>query len=291
MIELKRPQLAASDVPDINTQVTYPKWIQRKYDGVACLAVSGVAMSRTMKPIPNLFIQKFFAENKLHGWQGELMLNGDFSAVQSGVMRIEGEPDFFYVVYDKWDTEDPYWKRLGQLAVFLEYPLERIQVVETRVVDNVEECEATLEEFVNEGFEGAMLRDRDSLYKQGRHTLKSQALMKLKRFEDDEAVIIGVEEKLHNENVEEVNELGYTKRSSKKEGMVPAGTLGALVVKWKDVEFSIGSGYNDQQRQELWDTRESLIGKLVTFKMQGIGSKGRPRFPIFRAIRHPLDIL
>ena len=285
MIELKRPQLAASTVPDITTEVTYPKWIQRKYDGVACLAVNGVAMSRTMKPIPNLFIQKFFADNKLHGWQGELMLNGDFSAVQSGVMRIEGEPDFFYVVYDKWDTEDPYWKRLGQLAVFLEYPLARFQVVETRVVDNAEECEATLEEFVNEGFEGAMLRDRDSLYKQGRHTLKSQALMKLKRFEDDEATIIGFEEKMHNENEKTTDERGYSKRSHKQEGMVPANTLGALVVKWKDVEFKIGSGYNDIQRQELWDNRDSLLGKLVTYKFQETSKYGVPRFPTFKALR------
>jgi DNA ligase-1 len=133
-----------------------------------------------------------------------------------------------------------------------------------------------------------MLRDPNSLYKQGRHTLKSQALMKLKKFFDDEAVIIGFEEKMHNENEKTTDERGYSKRSHKQEGMVPAGTLGALVVKWKDVEFKIGSGYNDQQRQELWDNRDNLIGKLVTFKYQSTSSYGVPRFPIFKAFYYEL---
>ena len=47
--------------------------------------------SGTMKPIPNKFIQDYFKENGLHGFHGELMVDGDFNDVQSGVMRVEGE--------------------------------------------------------------------------------------------------------------------------------------------------------------------------------------------------------
>ena len=50
--------------------------------------------------------------------------------------------------------------------------------------------------------------------------------------------------------------------------MVPAETLGALVVKWRDVEFKIGSGYTDVQRQDIWENRDKLLGKLVTFQYQ-----------------------
>ncbi len=292
MVVLKKPQLASSEIPDIFTEVTYPKIMQAKLDGICCLAVNGVAMSRTMKPIPNKFIQAYFKEHSLHGFHGELMIAGDFNDVQSGVMRVEGEPDFGYVVYDVWDHENNYQERLNYIKTFflmLPNRLNRLGLIDSVVVNSVDECSTWLEEYINLGYEGAMLRDPNSLYKQGRHTLKSQALMKLKKFFDDEATIIGFEEKMHNENEKTTDERGYSKRSHKQEGMVPANTLGALVVKWKDVEFKIGSGYNDLQRQELWDNRDNLIGKLVTFRYQELSKYSVPRFPTFHGIRRDLD--
>lgn len=285
-MKLYRAQLASSEIPDIFTQVTYPKIIQPKLDGIATLAVNGVAMSRTMKPIPNKFIQAYFKEHGLHGFHGELMIAGDFNDVQSGVMRIEGEPDFYYVVYDKWDSAEKYLHRFDIIASqVLGLNLPRVALIDNQVCNDSEICNILLTEIVEAGYEGAMLRDPDSLYKQGRHTLKSQALMKLKKFFDDEAVIIGFEEKMHNENEKTTDERGYSKRSHKQEGMVPANTLGALVVKWKDVEFKIGSGYSDKQRQELWDVREGLLGKPTTFKYQELSKYGVPRFPVWKCIR------
>lgn len=292
-IELYRAQLASSDVPDIYTQVSWPKIIQPKLDGICCLAVNGVAMSRTMKPIPNKFIQAYFKEHELHGYHGELMIRGDFNDVQSGVMRIEGEPDFGYWVYDMWDQEGATWEeRFMELADHSDLygaTRRRVLLVEDYVVDSVSKCEQRLEQFIKAGYEGAMLRDPDSLYKQGRHTLKSQALMKLKKFFDDEAIIVGFEEKMHNENEKTTDERGYSKRSHKQEGMVPADTLGALVVKWKDVEFKIGSGYNDEQRHHIWYNRENLLGKLTTFKYQELSKYGVPRFPVWKCIREELN--
>lgn len=290
-IKLAKPQLAASEVPNLETEVTYPKWIQRKYDGICALAVNGVAMSRTMKPIPNLFIQKFFADNELHGWHGELMVRGDFNDVQSAVMRIEGEPDFYYAVYDNWDSDEPYHNRFADLGVFIKHPHERIHVVDTLEVNSAKEAEDILEKFVQEGYEGAMLRDPFSMYKQGRHTLKSQALLKLKRFYDDEAIITGFIEKLTNTNEKKVDERGYSKRSSKKEGMVPAGTLGAITVAWRNVEFEIGSGWSADQAQDIWNRREGLLKHPVTFKYQGVHEKtGIPRFGTYKALREEFNL-
>ena len=287
-IKLYRAQLASSDVPDIYTQVSWPKIIQPKVDGICCLAVNGVAMSRTMKPIPNKFIQAHFAANKYHGLHGELMIAGDFNDVQSGVMRIEGEPDFYYVVYDLWNHEGTYQERFDTLSTFLPEYVGRVKLIDNRIVGNAEKCDSLLTTIIDKGYEGAMLRDPNSFYKQGRHTLKSQALMKLKKFFDDEAIIIGFEEKMHNGNEKTTDERGYSKRSHKQEGMISANTLGALVVKWRDVEFKVGSGYTDKQRKELWENRESLLGKLVTFKYQELSKYGVPRFPIFKALYYEL---
>ncbi len=292
-IELIKPQLAASEIPDIYTEVSWPKIIQPKYDGIATLAVNGVAMSRTMKPIPNKFIQEYFKEHNLHGFHGELMIAGDFNDVQSGVMRIEGEPNFFYVIYDKWDSIGCYDVRLEEIRLWFAMQdgvPKRLELIMQKEVNNPEECLAALDRCIAQGYEGAMLRDPMSLYKQGRHTLKSQALMKLKKFYDDEAKVIGFRELMRNINEKEKDERGYSKRSSKKEGMVPGDTLGALVVAWRDVEFDLGSGYTESQRLDIWKNRDKLLGKLVTFKYQGIHEKtGIPRFGIYKAFREEFN--
>lgn len=289
LIELKRPQLASSEIPDIYTQVTYPKIIQPKLDGICCLAVNGVALSRTMKPIPNQYVQKVFKELNLHGLHGELMVRGDFNDVQSAIMREDDEPSFYYVVYDVWDYDAPYFTREERfMKQVVSLDNEHVCAIDGAIVDSPKECDLELEHYIQVGYEGAMLRDPNSLYKQGRHTLKSQALMKLKKFFDDEAVIVGFEEKMHNNNEKEIDERGYSKRSHKKEGMVAANTLGALVVEWKNNHFKIGSGYTDTQRKQLWEQRDDLKGKPVTFKYQELSKYGIPRFPVFKCIRMEL---
>lgn len=280
--------LATSEIPDIYADVQYPCLIQPKLDGIRCVAINGVAYSRKMKPIPNKFIQKWYADNHLHGIDGELMVRGDFNKVQSAVMSEDGAPDFYLVAYDYWDSDEPYTERANELQANIDavevYP-NRITMIETIVVDIPEEVEKCLDLFVSEGYEGAMLRKSDGKYKQGRSTFKEGYLLKLKRFLDDEAVIIGFEEKMTNTNTKEVDERGYTKRSSKKEGLVPANTLGSLQVDWNGVIFNIGSGYNDEQRKEIWENKDKYLGKLVTFKYQELTSYGVPRFPVFKWVR------
>ncbi len=290
---IKQPMLATSEIPDIYTQVKYPCLIQPKFDGISCVAIDGVAYSRKMKPIPNKFIQNFFRENNLHGLDGELMIHGDFNKVQSAVMSEDGEPDFYYAVYDYWDSDQPYKVRSSlYVSVVLELRQpERVKNVQSIVVSNPESVEVELQGFIDQGYEGGMLRSFDGKYKQGRSTFKEGYLLKLKHFLDDEAVVIGFEEKMTNTNTKETDERGYSKRSSKKDGMIPANTLGSLQVDWNGVVFNIGSGFNDEQRQEIWDNRDTYLGKLVTFKYQEIiAGTGKPRFPIFKNFRWEGDL-
>lgn len=284
---LTQPMLATSEIPNIYEDVEYPCLIQPKFDGIRCIAINGVAYSRKMKPIPNQFIQKFFSDNNLHGLDGELMIHGDFNKVQSAVMSEDGEPNFYYAVYDYWDSDQPYKIRAGvyvNKVLELRQP-ERVKNTQSILVNTPESVETELQSFIDNGYEGAMLRKLDGKYKQGRSTFKEGYLLKLKRFFDDEAVVIGFEEKMTNTNTKEVDERGYSKRSSKKEGLVPANTLGSLQVDWNGVIFNIGSGFNDEQRQDIWDSREKNLGKLVTFKYQEISPYGVPRFPVWKWFR------
>jgi DNA ligase-1 len=71
--------------------------------------------------------------------------------------------------------------------------------------------------------------------------------------------------------------------------------MGTLCVRgingeFKGVEFGIGSGFDQATRQSLWDNRQNMLGKVVTYKYFSIGVKDKPRFPVFKGFRDMTDI-
>lgn len=64
---------------------------------------------------------------------------------------------------------------------------------------------------LSQGYEGIMLRRPDGGYKFGRATSKQAWLLKHKPLEDSEAIVIGFEELMRNENEAFKNEVGHTK--------------------------------------------------------------------------------
>ena len=289
---IKQPMLASSEIPNLYEDVKYPCVIQPKLDGIRCLAINGVAYSRKMKLIPNRFVQQAFKELNLHGLDGELMVHGDFNSVQSAIMSEDGEPDFYLAVYDYWDSDLPFKERANiytMKVLKIGRPLYVKRVI-SDIAETPEEAENLLERYVSQGYEGGILRSLNGKYKQGRSTFKEGYLLKLKSFLDDEATVIGFEEKMTNTNIKETDERGYSKRSSKKEGLIPANTLGSLQVQWNGVVFNIGSGFTDEQRKDIWDNQDKYLGKLVTFKYQELSSYGVPRFPTWKTFRNELDM-
>lgn len=295
-----KPMLAGKSPEDL-TALPFPVLVSPKLDGIRCVIRDGLAMSRKLKPIPNAFVQAEL-DGLPAGLDGELMVDGGFNACQSAFMSADGDPDFLFWVFDidlpgqQLGYEERYHHLIGlygheQERGQLRHP--RIVVVQHTLCDTPEEVLALEREYLDAGFEGAMIRSIDGPYKYGRSTTKQGFLTKLKRFTDEEAEIIGVEERMHNENELETDELGHAKRSHAKAGMVPAGDMGKLLCRTPDgAEFGIGSGFTQQQREVLWEQRETLIGCTLTFKHQpdpGGRQPGQaPRFPVFLGLRHDL---
>lgn len=280
-----KPMLAYT-VKDLDS-LSYPLLAQIKLDGIRAIVADGVPYTRTLKSIPNNYI--FSCLYGLPLLDGELVVGPPnspdvFTKSTSGVMSREGQPDFTYFVFDAPDTNRPYWERYQILASY-DLP-EFVKIVPAEVVGSARELSVVEDRYIQAGFEGVMVRNPKGVYKYGRSTQKEGLLGKLKRFKDEEAVIVGVEELYHNENEKETNELGYTERSSAQAGLVPAGTLGALVVRKPDGEtFKIGTGYTQAQRDVLWVQREYLKGKTVKYKHQLSGAKDKPRFPVYLGLR------
>lgn len=282
-----KPMLAAT-IKDIK-QLVFPLLASPKLDGIRCVILNGKAVTRNLKPIPNTFIRNFLeAHPELDGLDGEIMVEGDFNSVQSAVMSEDGEPDFYYAVFDYHnDCSMPYSTRLMKLSLIVaEFNNKRVREVPQVTVNNEKEVEEIEQEVLADGYEGLMLRNLYGTYKFGRSSMKEAKLMKLKRFEDDEATIVDMEPLYENQNAPTTNALGRTERSSHQENLVAQNMMGALNVKLKNgKEFSIGTGFDHETRKDLWMRKKKLIGKQVKFKFQELSADGIPRFPVFLGLR------
>jgi len=263
-----------------------------KLDGIRCLVVDGVAMSRTMKPIPNQHVQGEL--QGLNGLDGELMVGGDFNAVSSAIMSVNGTPEFSYYVFDIWnkEIEGGYIERIKHMEDDGLDWHPRVNILKPIEIRNETELEIYLDNCVNAGYEGVMIRKPDGKYKHGRSTVREGILLKVKRFFDDEATLIEITEKMHNANELERDELGHAKRSSAKDGQVPTGTAGSCVLAWKSVKFKVGfgPGFTDTIKKEMWDNRDNLYGKLFKSSYQELSRDGIPRFGKLIGERHIHDL-
>jgi DNA ligase-1 len=118
--------------------------------------------------------------------------------------------------------------------------------------------DARLAAVVAAGGEGLVLHRRGAHYRVGR----SPDLLKYKPYRDDEAQVVG-----------------YTPGRGKYNGQ-----LGALVVQRSDgLRFRLGSGFSDEQR-----AHPPALGSIVTYRYNGVGANGVPRFARFLHERHLL---
>jgi DNA ligase 1 len=323
-----KPMLAGN-FTDRKDKLEFPIYISPKLDGIRCLKVNGEIVSRTFKLIPNNWIRETLKILLPEGADGEIITGNTFSECSGNVMREDGEPRFYFYWFDyvlddpekqflmrqidlvfedkKFNAENkqytytkliPEIRKRGKLitpATELKLPMQtyRDTVVPwiSKVCRTSEELYEYEQQYINDGFEGLMIRNGEGPYKFGRSTAKEGYLLKMKRFEDSEAIIIGMEEQLHNANEAEEDAFGRTKRSSHQENLIPTGKMGRLLVKdeangW---EFGIGTGFDSATRQEMWDNKNKYIGKLAKYKYQKEGMKDVPRIPVFIGIRDSLD--
>ena len=67
-------------------------------------------------------------------------------------------------------------------------------------------------------------------------------------------------------------------------------TLGSLVLKYGDSEFRCGTGLSDAQRKEIWENKESYLGKLTSIRYMSVGQAILPRIPSFHGFRDKDDM-
>jgi DNA ligase 1 len=288
-----KPMLAS---PADLDAVRYPVFASPKFDGIRCSIVNGRAMSRSLKEIPNRHIYNMLNRHAFEGLDGELIV-GDptshtcYRDTVSGVMSDDGEPNFTYYVFDLWRLSSPFRDRRFDVPRFATH--DCMKVVQHAQLESREQLDTYEAVWVALGYEGIMLNDPNATYKFGRATTKGGQLLKVKRFVDSEAIVIGIEEEMFNGNEAQTNELGRTKRSTAKDGLVGKGTMGALIVRdvKTGVEFNIGTGFTAEDRRSWWvwaETTASMTNppkQTIKYKSFPIGVKDKPRHPVYLGLR------
>ena len=294
-----RPMLAAK-TPSNLSALPFPLYASTKLDGIRCIIKDGIAYSRTLKPIRNEYVQARLGDDpSLNGLDGELVV-GDPNAsdcmrvTNSGVMSMSKDVEFTFYVFDIWDR--PGTKYTDTLAHLTDVDHPNVKVLPQELVRTVNQLEKYEASALDDGYEGVIVRRPDGLYKFGRSTNREGYLVKLKRYVQDEATILDTVPLYTNQNEATTDALGYTKRSSHQENKEALPMLGALVVEalspytQAPIQFNIGTGFTQAERQMYWLVRETLIGKTVSYKYFPTGSKERPRHPVFVSFRDPEDM-
>jgi DNA ligase-1 len=174
---------------------------------------------------------------------------------------------FDYLPIKEWDEMKPkmscetrYEKLLDKLTDN-NVNLEIVQPVERFSIEtDYDEIKSMHDDFVAEGFEGAMIKYLDAPYKFGR----GYEIMKLKAFHDVDLTIDSLEE-------------GTGKH---------LGKLGSIVVTFKGVEVRVGSGFSDELREKIWYKPDDFIGRIVEVRYQEVTPDGSLRFPTFVCFRN-----
>lgn len=271
--------MLAKTLEDQKKPPALPAHLQRKFNGVRCIVDvrdGKVGLwSRKRKEIlgvPHVqaAYEKAFAGTKgFFQFDGELYRHGWSLQRISGFVRKESTKEGFeqlsHNVYDMPSCDEPWETRREVLQeTILEYVPEdlssTIKLVETVFVSSMQEVDQYHDEWVRDGYEGAMLRSLSGKYKAGG---RSSDLLKVKKWKDAEFKIVGV-----------------TDGRGKFEGKA---VFNCVTDEGKFFECCAPGNMED--RAEFLRRGDELLGKLLTVKYFELTEDRKPCFPVGMAVR------
>lgn len=268
-------------------------FLQPKLDGIRMVWDGANGWSKTGKRFvcaPRLFAT---LRERLPGvmLDGELIVHGQsLQYVQSIVGRTVTLNEVEYLVYAVFDAPYPNMPFHERFQIASQ-AVTRARYHRLHMVDTIPLHEADglsfdqLNYFAREGYEGSMWRDRDSLYVEEQRNFNT---MKMKYWQDDEFVVVGVKEEFAAEKV--IVPAGtpgskpYADGRHYKDGeKTGKGMVGALVCALPNGKTVDVAGLTVALKKEYWETPP--VGKKATVKYQYLSEDGVPIFPKFKGLR------
>ena len=277
VIDVTSPMLAqdASKKPHL---IKYPCTISPKLDGCRCL----VSFDSDGDPIFNSRGGKEYPKHKhlveqlknlrkqtgFDSFDGEFYIHGlPLQNIVSLVKKIQpdsvklnyyifdipsGKP--WYGNYEKGRNDDlnaDVYLLVNKYKTFY----HNIQIVDSVLVDNEQEVKDSIGRFMEQGYEGTIIRNFNGKYEYGQ---RSNDLLKWKLFESDEAQVFDVEQ------------------DKNQEGVLHCRLKNGTIFKCK---------MKGTHEQRLYGNQLKLIGKYITFTYQQLTGDGVPSFPVGICVR------
>ena len=278
--EIFLPMLATSFDKRLD-KVTYPVDVQPKLDGCRCMAFwegdSVKLMTRGGKYWEcSEHIAKELETVLPKGWvlDGELYVHGaTFQEITKLVKKLRQESvTVQYHVYDvpraDYDEKFMGWENRKNAVEEFKTMANSCKSVVT-VESHYAVCEQTVyrlqSEFLEEGYEGAIVREMDGEYRFG---YRSNKLLKVKNFTDEEYEIVD-----------------FTTGVGKFEGSI----VWICITEYGH-EFKVVPQGTMEERQEAYETASNHIGEMLKVKFFELTDDGIPRFPVGLGIRLTEDM-
>ncbi|MCE3254839.1 MAG: dependent ligase [Rickettsiaceae bacterium] len=261
IVKTSKPEIQLANLYHSGIDVT-KYLVSEKLDGVRAYWDGKNLISRegSIFNAPKWFIKDFPSDHL----EGELWISrGSFEKL-SGIVRKEIPEDdewkqVHFMLFDMPQHKGIFKERLETMKILVVKSKSKyLQIIPQEKIFSHKELTKQLNEIVKNGGEGLMLHRADSFYQ----AVRNDDILKLKTFEDAEAVVIG-----------------HIAGTGKFTGM-----MGALLVENKDkMRFKIGTGFSDEQRRY-----PPKIGSTITYKFFGKTKNNKPRFPSFMRMREEI---
>ncbi len=233
-------------------------WMSEKLDGVRAYWDGKQFLSRKN----NIFYapEWFTAGLPAHPLDGELWLARKQFDRTSGIVRRQDKPEIWkelkYLVFDAPEARGPFEDRMKFLADGVaSWKTKFVALHEHEICTGFDHLLTELDRVTDLGGEGLMLRRPGSQYERTRST----TLLKVKKFLDTEAVVLGYEAGLGRHK----------------------GRVGALMARLGNgKEFKVGTGLKDKEREN-----PPAVGSIINVKYQELTKDGIPRFPVYVGLR------
>ena len=262
--------MLAHDFLKRGKSIKFPCYAQRKYDGTRCVAISGKGLySRNKKRYPHL--DHIVAEiNKL---PSTIILDGELYSdtltfqeivgiVKRETLKEGDEAKQLQIKLHVYDiiNKAPYEERYANLQIlFNKYKFQHLVLVKSDICESEEAIKELHARYVQEGYEGLMLRNKTGLYKNSR----AVDLQKFKEFFDGEFKIVAYKE---GEGLE-------------------AGCVIWVCEAENGLQFACRPRGTREARVELYSDGDKYVGKKLTVRYQEMTDSNVPRFPVGIAIR------